>query len=421
MKDPQKNLLDSDLALRLKSVFDTVIDGIITISDRGIIQSINPAGAELFGYKPEEIIGENVKILMPNPDRERHDSYLDNYKRTRNPQIIGIGREVIGLRKNGKTFPMRLAVSEVRLKNEIIYTGITHDLTEIKEAEYEIRKLNEDLEQKVKQRTEELASAINKLLSTNQQLEHEVKERKAAEKALILSLEKEKELNIMKSRFLSMASHQFRTPLSSILSSAELITAYEQEAQQAKREKHINRIKSSVEMLTDILNDFLSLSKLEEGKIELDKQTFILEDFCNGVREETLGILKPEQKIIHKTNNPKGSVYSDKKLLKNVILNLLSNAIKYSDPGQEIECNFEVLDDQLTIEIVDNGIGIPKEDHKHLFTRFFRAHNSENIQGTGLGLNIAQKYVHLLDGEISFKSELGRGSTFTVRIPLELV
>ncbi len=430
MKEQHKNDNYSELTLRLKSVIETAIDGIITISERGVVESINPAAARLFGYMPDEVIGNNINILMPPPFQEEHDGYINNYRNTQKAKIIGIGREVKGKKKDGTIFPFRLAVSEVLLKSRRIFTGIVHDLSDVKEAETRIQKLNEELEQKVKERTDELAETVNKLLTINQQLEHEVKERKAAEKALRQLLEKEKELNEMKSRFVSMASHQFRTPLSSVLSSAELIEAYQSDDdKQTKRDKHTDRIKAAVTNLTDILNEFLSLSKLEEGKIELQPVAFTLKDFCKEVREETEGLLKPDQQIRHHNSHPDTIVFLDKKFLKNVLFNLLSNAVKYSEAGKPIDCTTKILDNskrntkgarrQLIIEVADQGMGIPKEEQKHLFTRFFRAHNSENIQGTGLGLNIVRRYVELMNGTIEFESEMGVGSTFTVTIPLK--
>jgi len=418
---PKENL--SELALRLKSVIDTAIDGIITISERGIVESINPAAAKLFGYESDEVIGNNVNMLMLSPDREHHDGYIEHYRHTGKAKIIGIGREVVGKKKDGTVFPFRLAVSEVQLKDSRIFTGIVHNLSDVKEAKAEIQKLNEELEQKIKERTDDLAITVNKLLTANQQLEHEVKERKAVEKALRKSLEKEKELNELKSRFVSMASHEFRTPLSSILSSAELIGEYHSGEQQVKREKHINRIKSSVETMTEILNDFLSLGKLEEGKVEQQPVEFSLKGFCAEVLDEMQGLLKPGQQIRHHGDED-GIIFLDKNFLKNILFNLMSNASKFSKAGKQIDCSTEIFDNthggkQLIIKVADQGVGIPEEDQKYIFTRFFRAQNVENIQGTGLGLNLVKKYVDMVGGTIDFESKEGVGTTFRVNIPFK--
>lgn len=415
----------SDDSLRLQAIIETVIDGIITIDERGVIETVNPAAARLFGYEPGEVVGKNIKNLMPSPYRQQHDGYLERYISTGEAKIIGIGREVTGMRKDGTTFPMRLAVSEVLLEDKRIFTGIIHDLSDVKEAEDKIRKLNEDLEEKVIERTEELASVVNKLLNTNKKLQYEVQERLSAERALREStkeiqkaLEKEKELSELKSRFVSMASHEFRTPLSTILSSISLLSRYTETLQQDKRDKHINRIKSAVRNLTGILNDFLSLSKLEEGKIENQPYEFDIGELCPEVIDEIQGLLKDGQEIVHDGLGQPLFVRWDKRLVKNILFNLLSNAIKYSDEGRKIFLKERVEDDFFLIDIIDQGIGIPDADQPYLFTRFFRAANATNIQGTGLGLNIVKRYIDLVGGSITFESQLNEGTTFTVCLPL---
>lgn len=415
----------TDIQLRLNAIIETATDGIITIDEQGIMELINPAAAKLFGYDKEEMIGRNINVLMPEPDATYHDQYILNYLRTSVRKIIGIGREVRGKRKDGVIFPLRLSISEVQLHDRRIFTGIVHDLTEQKRAEERIIQLNSELEERVEERTEELASAVNQLLDTNKQLKREVQERQAAETALRESeqeirnaLEKEKELSELKSRFVSMASHEFRTPLSTILSSADLIEAYKKEEQQDKRERHTNRIKSAVVNLTNILNDFLSLSRLEEGKIEVHPTWLLLSDFCNETLEEITVLLKPGQTVNRYKDAEQTHVFLDAKLLKNILFNLLSNAIKYSDAGKPIDCLIKVEGTTLKISVTDQGIGIPEEEQQHLFNPFFRAHNVENIQGTGLGLNIVKRYVDLMNGEVSFESKPGKGTTFYVFIPL---
>ncbi|MFZ2897318.1 MAG: PAS domain-containing sensor histidine kinase [Saprospiraceae bacterium] len=425
MDPTQSKHSHSDASLRLQTIIETAIDGIITIDEKGIIETVNPAAAKLFGYLPEELIGKNIRILMPSPFRQQHDEYIERYKATGEARIIGIGREVPGMRKDGSIFPMRLAVSEVFLENKRVFTGICHDLSDVKKAEERIRKLNEELEEKVIERTEELASVVNKLLNTNKKLQYEVQERKSAENALREStkeiqkaLEKEKELSELKSRFVSMASHEFRTPLSTILSSISLLSRYTESSQQEKRDKHIQRIKSAVRNLTGILNDFLSLSKLEEGKIENQPFEFELQELCPEVIDEIQGLLKDGQVIIHEGIHAPMLVHWDKRLVKNILFNLLSNAIKYSDEGKKIFLKERLEGDYLLIDITDQGIGIPEADQVYLFTRFFRAANAMNIQGTGLGLNIVKRYIDLVGGSITFDSQLNVGTTFTVCLPL---
>ena len=544
----------SDTQLRLDAVFDTATDGIIIIDETGLMELVNTSAANLFGYAIEELIGKNVSTLMPSPHRGLHNGYLDNYLRTGERKIIGIGREVHGMRKDGILFPFRLSISEVILKDRRIFTGIIHDLTEQKHfeqalneekeraqnyldiantlivvvnpeeqielinekgcemlgyseqqlndknwfdlclepetrdkyrslfrnvmeerhevpeyieniiivngghkrliafrnsllrdktgkpvaiissgvditeqraAEERIKQLNAELEQRVEQRTEELASAVNQLLNINKKLETEIQERKVIEAALRQSeqelrglYEKEKELSDLKSRFVAMASHEFRTPLSTILSSADLLDSYNSTEQHEKRLKHSARIKSAVSNLTSILNDFLSLSRLEEGKIQCQLVACDLSDFCQEILDEVGPLLKPGQTLDYNPPQNNTIIWIDKKILKNILYNLLSNAIKYSAEGQAIECRMSITEQELRITIRDYGIGIPEEEQQHLFTRFFRAHNVENIQGTGLGLNIVKRYLDLLDGNISFESATGKGSTFSIGIPL---
>ena len=412
-----------DLFLRLQGIFESSIDAIITINDRGIIEMVNKATSDLFLYSHEEMIDQNIKMLMPEPYKREHDGYLNAYNKTKIPKIIGIGREVTGQRKDGTTFPCRLAVSEVILNDRVIFTGIIHDMTEIVTAREKILDLNKNLSQKVDERTAQLEDAINKLLTNNIELGKEIETREKAEKKLKESqielqeaFQKEKELGELKSRFVSMASHEFRTPLATILSSASLISKYENADQQEQRLKHVNRIKDSVTNLTGILNDFLSLSKLEEGKIDVNLERFDLNELLVKINNELLGVLKPGQKILFSVSPELNSIRSDQRILKNILFNLISNGIKYSE--SDIICNFLKEKDLFIITVIDQGMGIPYEDQKYLFDRFFRAGNVINIQGTGLGLNIVKRYIDLLDGDITFVSELNKGTEFKVSLPI---
>ena len=413
-----------DAVIRLQAIFDDAVDGIIIIDSRGIIEEVNKSACVLFGYNEDELVKKSINMLMPQKEAVRHDGYLHNYQQSRIPKIIGIGREVTGKRKSGEEFPFWLAVNEVRLNDRTIYTGFIHDLSEIKNAERRLQMLNEELEKKVIARTYELENVVNQLLALNKQLEEEInikikiqqqlKDREAElEKSLLL----ERELGELKSRFVSMASHEFRTPLSTVLSSVSLIGRYTESDQQANREKHINRVKSTVAHLTAILNDFLSMNKLEEGRIQTFFEDFDPIELFHEVIEEMKTILKPNQQLInlHSTNGM--LVRSDRRIIKNTLINLISNAIKYSKENGKINCNISVNEKVLDFSVSDEGIGIPDEDQKHLFDRFFRASNVTNIEGTGLGLNIVKKYLEMLDGEISFVSKLYIGTTFNVSIP----
>ncbi len=384
----------------LNAIIDTAIDGIITIDSRGIVESMNPSACHLFGYEPVEVIGNNIKMLMPEPDRSRHDGYIERYQKTGEAHIIGVGREVQGLRKDGSLFPFRLAVSEVQYDGRVIYTGFIHDLTREKSAEEQLKKYTNKLEHLVEERTLTLQSLIAQLQEAKEEVSH--------------SLEKEKELNQLKSRFVSMASHEFRTPLSSIQLSASLIEKYNAQYSNPSITKHVNKIKSGVGNLTNILNDFLSLEKLEAGRVEMQTSTFDLVRLAEDITEEMQMVAKQNQNIIYQHTGVRSKLNTDINLLKNCIINLIANAIKYSGENTFIEFNTEMTDKECIITIKDNGIGIPKSEQKHLFEAFFRAHNTGSIPGTGLGLNIVDRYVKLMRGRIKFESAENKGTTFTI-------
>lgn len=395
--------MESSAAL-LKAIIETAIDGIITIDSHGLVESMNPSASKLFQYSPEEVIGRNISMLMPSPHRERHDDYLQRYQDTGVAHIIGIGREVTGLRKDGSVFPFRLAVSEVKYSGRKIYTGFIHDLSREKEAEERLVEYAAQLEELVEERTQSLKNSVLAL--------------EVAKEEVSQSLEKEKELGQLKSRFVSMASHEFRTPLSSIQLSAVLIEKYSQQFDNPNITKHIGKIKGSVNHLTVILNDFLSLEKLEAGKVEPHYSTFDIVKFAEEITEEMQLIAKQNQNIIYQHTGTASTVTLDQALLKNCIINLISNAIKYSGENTFIEFNSEITQNQLIIVVKDNGIGIPDTDQTHLFEPFFRAHNTGNIPGTGLGLNIVTRYTGLMDGSIQFESKIHQGTSFTISFPI---
>ncbi|MEJ8756965.1 ATP-binding protein [Pontibacter sp. H259] len=274
----------------------------------------------------------------------------------------------------------------------------------------EIQKLNTELELRVEARTRELGEAVRKLEDTNRSLyEAQVEIRKA--------LQKEKELHELKSRFVTIASHEFRTPLSTVLSSASLIGKYKTTEDDEKRQKHVERIKSAVSNLTTILNDFLSISRIEEGKIYNVPTTFDLREFTAEIVDEMQGLVKIGQKIHYHHTGSETVVTLDKQLLKNIILNLLSNASKYSGEGKPIFIDTEIDKSAMYLTVKDAGIGIPETDKTHLFTPFFRAQNVTNIQGTGLGLNIVNRYVDIMGGTLTYESELNEGTTFHIIFP----
>lgn len=384
----------------LSAIIETAIDGIITIDDKGLIESINPSALKIFGYEEQELIGKNISVLMPEPDKSRHDGYLHRYQNTGEKKIIGKGREVKGLRKGGSEFPFRLAVSEVQLHDRVIYTGFIHDLSKEKEAEEFLKNYTVELEELVESRTKSLKQMLYELQEAKEEAN--------------LSLEKEKELNRMKSRFVSMASHEFRTPLSSMQLSVVLIEKYLQTSDNAQILKHLHKIKNAIASLNGILNDFLSLEKLEAGIVAPHYDTFDVVKFSEELAEEMQLITKEDQIIIYQHTGSESDINLDQNLLRNCLMNLISNAIKYSGEHTLIEFSTEINKGHYLFTVKDNGIGIPQEDHAALFQPFFRAHNTGNIPGTGLGLNIVLRYVDLMGGRIHFESKPEIGTLFTL-------
>ncbi len=401
----------------LMTAFEEATIGILLVSKEGKVVQCNPYLENLFGYEKGALNDVMLEELLPNSIRKKHVSYRESYIKKPQPRLMGAQKDLFGMKKDGSLFPVEISLSYSNVGDEMYALAYVTDdtprkeiLTELKSNKEKLLELNEQLEEKVQLRTTELEETINSLLSTNKKLE----EREAQ---LEESLDKEKVLNELKSRFVSMASHEFRTPLSTILSSSSLIERYELEAQQINRIKHTTRIKSAVKNLTSILNEFLSLSKIEEGKEKVKIEEIDLEAFCAEILDETHGLLKDGQKINSEVLLDVKLFHSDNRILKNVLFNLLSNAIKYTPQGKQIFFRLKKDgDNNIVFEVEDEGIGIPKEDQEHLFSRFFRASNVENIKGTGLGLNIVKKYVELLGGEIFFRSEEGKGSVFVVEL-----
>lgn len=252
-------------------------------------------------------------------------------------------------------------------------------------------------------------------------VEKNITQQKLVKQQLEDALKKEKELSEMKSRFVSMASHEFRTPLSTILSSNSLIEKYIERGTIEKTEKHLKRVKNSVNGLTDILNDFLSTDKLENNLVSAKLETFNYGSFIDEIKEDLESMCSEGQEIISELQFTRDSeICSDRNILRNILYNLLTNAIKYSRVQDNVFLKSVISESFLEVKIIDTGIGIPKKDQEKLFTRFYRAENATNIKGTGLGLVIVKSYLNLLEGEISYESIENEGSTFTIKIPIKL-
>ncbi len=403
----------------LKEIFQSMMEGFVVVDKDGIILVVNPIGEKMFGYGTGELIGRPLELLLPERYRGHHARLRQDFNGNPVPRRMGLGRDLTGLRKDGIEFPIEISLSYSNASGSFIAIAFISDITLRKKAEEALRQSEEqlivyatELEKKVKARTEDLNTSVRNL-------EKEVAERKKAEEEVLHALAKERELNEMKSKFVSIASHEFRTPLSTILSSISLIEQYRQIGQFDKIDKHVARARASANHMTSILNDFLSVGKLEEGKVEIIREQVNINDLLSDIAEEIKLTLKPGQQIQIGSPAKLSNLYTDGRMLRNVLFNLLSNASKYSEEGKTIRLSCSTQPSGLMVSIEDNGIGIPEEDQRHLFERFFRASNAINIQGTGLGLNIVKRYLDLLNGTISFTSEYGKGSTFTIQLPIQ--
>jgi PAS domain S-box-containing protein len=400
-------ILEAEKIFRMESLnalFEHATEGIIISDKTGKIIKANPSSERLFGYGHNELLGRVIEDLVPRKYTSTHIKDRSNYNKNPHARSMGKNMDLFARRKDDSEFPVEISLSYYKQGEETYVIAFIIDITERKHHEINIIRLNQDLEKKVEERTKVLHEALIELENSKDQLSQ--------------ALETEKELNDMKSRFVTMASHEFRTPLSTILSSISLVGKYNDVKDNDKIPKHIQRIKSAVTNMTLILNDFLSAEKLDEGKIFIRKEELDMHALASEVVNEMHGILKAGQKVDyeHSENN---IAWFDKQMIRNILLNLISNAIKFSPENKTIGLKTNVTGDKIEIEVSDQGMGIPKEEQEHLFERFFRAKNATNIQGTGLGLNIVVKYLEAMKGKINFKSELNKGTTFYLSIPNE--
>ena len=389
---------------RFGALFDYASIGILVTNKEGQIVLINDFALEQFGYKREELLMQKIEVLTPPRIHHRHVEHRKRYNDNPQSRPMGIGLDLHAVKKDGTEFPVEISLSYYQNEEGSFVIAYVNNITERKKSEEKIEKLNNELEQMVQERTQQLRNALEEL--------------EASKAELTVAFDKEKELSELKSRFVSMASHEFRTPLSTILSSAYLMKQYEGEEDQPKRNKHIQRIVNSVTLLTDILNDFLSVGKIEEGKIQVRNSNFDVQEHIETVIQEMQGIVR-ESQVLSYHHAGKPDVFLDPSLLRHIVMNLLGNAIKFSGNDGAITIFTEQEDEQFKLVVKDRGIGMSAEDQQHLFERFYRGANVSNIQGTGLGLSIVSKYAELMNGRISCESELEKGTTFTIIFSLD--
>lgn len=407
-------LTDSGYDFRV--LFENKTVGIIISDSSGRIIEANVYAGVLFGYTPCELRDLSVDDLVPKEMKRAHQHHRDDYNLKPRTRVMGAGLDLRGQKKDGNTFPIEISLSPFEKDGQHMIIAFIMDATIRKENETKIKRQNEELNN-IKLLLEVLNAELEEKVSDRTKiLQETLYELESSRNELSEALEKEKELGELKSRFVSMASHEFRTPLSTILSSAALMARYLEQGQIDKCHKHINRIKSGVDHLNAVLEDFLSLGKIEDGRVQFQPETFLLEERLQQLASEMQEIAKPNQ-MINVTCNSSYQIFTDKAILRNALINLISNAIKFSEEGCSVDVKAEKVNDYYEISITDHGMGIPEEEQKHLFDRFFRASNVSNIQGTGLGLYIVKSYIEMMNGNISFISEQGKGTTFTIHLP----
>ena len=396
---------------RYEAIFTNATVGIIVSDDKGTIVSANQLADQLFGYATGGLEGLLVEQLVPRTTSPNHEKLRQSFIANPLVRAMGHNRDLHARRQDGSLFPVEISLSYFRLDDALYAVAYIIDITLKKEAERQLLEqkaqvelLNAELEQKVADRTHALMNTLDQL----EQSKNDVA------KALLA----EQKLGELKSRFVSMASHEFRTPLTALQTSATLVEKYAGADQQDKRRKHLNHIQTSVKHLNNILEEFLSVDKIESGRVESHPAEIDLAHLLSETVADMQGLLKPGQTVQTHLSCP-SPVWLDPSLLRKILINLLTNAIKYSGPESTVTVQATCTNEKLTVVVQDQGAGIPKADQEHLFERFFRAKNAANIAGTGLGLHIVGRYVELMGGSVALHSVLDQGTTVTLLLPLD--
>lgn len=366
MKSKTPSSLTVDTA-RLSAILETAVDGIITIKADGIVLSANKAVTQIFGYDLDELIDRNVSILMPSPDKDRHDDYLKRYLETGEGTIVGVGREVTGRRKDGSHFPIYLAVSHAEVEGTPLFTGIVRDITEVKRLEKSLR-----------------------------------------------------DANAAKTDFLSSMSHELRTPLNAILGFGQLILSDDKRTIDNDHRLYMENIVDAGGHLLSLVNDVLDLAKIESGSIDVTMKDIVIRD----VAEECLPLIQAigtkRQVTIRDISAGKQlpAVSGDAIRIKQILLNLLSNAVKYCDKGNTVD--FDISDEGGVVRMMisNAGPGIPLDRQKEVFERFNRLNFSQSdIGGSGIGLSISKQLAEMMGGDINFESIPGERTSFWLDLP----
>lgn len=380
----------------------------VVVHSNGKFVFANPAAAALFGFSSsDELIGRKILDFV---DEEAQETIVRRIKeQAEGIQVPKIEEKFV--KRDGTKINAEVISAPFLFHDQFFSIAILSDITERKKTERELEQYKNHLEELVESRTEEI-DIINKELST------EIEKKRETERLLQESLEKEKGLSTLKSRFISTASHEFRTPLAAVLSSTEMIQRYSKTWSEEKFSQHLERIKNSVDYLTKLMDDVLMLSRADAGKIKFNPQPVDLYQICLRIIDEMqIDTSKSHEFIFN--YHPEQKIFAlDSNQINVILQNLISNAFKYSPNGGKIELIVSSCDNTVQFSIKDEGIGIPEKELPELFQSFHRATNSISIKGTGLGLSIVKNAVELLKGNISVKSEIDKGSTFVVNIPI---
>lgn len=373
LRRAQAELAESNA--RVRAIVDNVADGIITTDRSGVIDMLNPAAARIFGCDtPEKLLGQSFAALLDARYAGGGRDYMARLTATASQQ----GHEIVGRRCDGALFPMYIAMTRLKVGGRIMYTGVIQDITERKRLQAELLD----------------------------------KER------LNVALDKERELRLLKDRFISIMSHELRSPLTSIQLAADMLRKYGDRATEDEKRESLETIEAQVRSLSELVADVMTISKTEFTGELLSLETLDLETYLRDILETLSFTHHRTHRLVFTGLGRRVEARADRKLLRRALVNLLTNAIKYSPAGGEVRLSLALDGDDAVIRISDQGIGIPPEDLSRLFEPFHRAANVAGLPGTGLGLLIAKQSVELHGGSISVESAVGQGTTFTVRLPL---
>lgn len=428
------------LGEQLTAIYAASLDAIITFDRAGVILTANEGATEMFGYGPGELKGRRLGELMPEEYRAAEASALARDGASTLTRLLDriVKRE--GVRKDGSTVPFTAFVHRLTEVPPERYIIVAEDMTAVSKAHRRILQLHEELltanrtlETQVQERTQQLERSIKAVAEANRKLALEIREREAIAQTLQrreIQLErllfKERELSELRSRFVSMASHEFRTPLTAMLSSVEVLAMATDEPS-AIFEKHVGRIRQNITHLRHVLEDFLQVGKLDVKGVDLRVGALDLRTFLGEVVQDARVGAEPEREIRLTFLGDPGTVRHADNGLRVIVTNLVGNAVKYSPADTPIDVEVARLPpdgdagERLRIRVTDRGRGIPEEDRAFLFERFFRAANTDNVKGTGLGLHISRQYAEAMRGRIDVADNPeGRGTRFTATLPYAL-